>query len=146
MSINVNLTRKPRLVLGEHSAAIAALGVIRPRARSVHIATAHRLYRERRARLELFSGAISLFGEPAWDILLEIYLADTVGRAMCVGTACHSADVAQTTGLRWLIKLERIGLVIRQDDPRDGRRGLVLLTDRGRTQMERYLEQVADED
>lgn len=65
---------------------------------------------------------------------------------MCVGTACLAADVAQTTGLRWLAKLEKIGLVVRQDDPTDGRRGLVMLTQRGRAEMDRYLARIADEE
>jgi DNA-binding MarR family transcriptional regulator len=129
----------------DHLAAIGAHEAVRTEARGAHVAAAHRLYRERRARLQSFSQSFAIFGEPGWDILLEIYLADTVGRAMCVGTACLAADVAQTTGLRWLAKLEKIGLVTREDDPRDGRRGLVMLTPRGRAEMERYLARIADE-
>lgn len=132
--------------LGDHVAAIAARAARATDAHSDHVATAYRLYRERRARLQAFSQSFSIFGEPGWDILLEIYLADTIGRAMCVGTACLAADVAQTTGLRWLAKLEKIGLVLRQDDPTDGRRGLVMLTPRGRTEMERYLARIANEE
>jgi len=130
---------------GDHATGFAARSVIRADAQGDHIAVAHRLYRERRARLQSFSQSFAIFGEPGWDILLEIYLADTVGRAMSVGTACLAADVAQTTGLRWLAKLEKVGLVTRKDDPRDGRRGLVLLTTRGRSEMERYLAQIAEE-
>ena len=129
----------------DHIAAIGAHEAIRTAPLGEHVAAAHRLYRERRARLQSFSQSFAIFGEPGWDILLEIYLADTVGRAMCVGTACLAADVAQTTGLRWLAKLEKIGLVTREDDPRDGRRGLVMLTPRGRTEMERYLARIAEE-
>ena len=110
-----------------------------------YAAAALRLYQERRTRLQSFSQPFAIFGEPGWDILLEIYLADTVGKSMCVGTVCFAADVAQTTGLRWLAKLERIGLVSRNDDPKDGRRGLVKLSARGRREMERYLDRIVEE-
>jgi DNA-binding MarR family transcriptional regulator len=102
-------------------------------------ALAHRLYRERRARTMAFGQWRALFGEPAWDILLELYVASSAGQAVCVGNACIAAEVAQTTGLRWVGKLEKLGLVTRHDDPADGRRGLVALTPRGRTEMEGYL-------
>jgi DNA-binding MarR family transcriptional regulator len=145
MSLDMTPSPNQGVGHGDHAATIAARSVIRAEPLGEHVAAAHRLYRERRARLQSFSQSFAIFGEPGWDILLEIYLADTVGRAMCVGTACLAADVAQTTGLRWLAKLERIGLVTREDDPRDGRRGLVMLTPRGRSEMERYLARIAVE-
>jgi DNA-binding MarR family transcriptional regulator len=144
MSLDMTPSSSPTTDHGDHAAAIAARASGTTDAHRDHVATAYRLYRERRARLQAFSQSFSIFGEPGWDILLEIYLADTVGRAMCVGTACLAADVAQTTGLRWLAKLEKIGLVLRQDDPTDGRRGLVMLTPRGRTEMDRYLSRIAE--
>ena len=146
MSLDMTPSPSPAMDLGDHVAAIAARAASATDARGGHVATAYRLYRERRARLQTFSQSFSIFGEPGWDILLEIYLADTVGRAMCVGTACLAAEVAQTTGLRWLAKLEKIGLVLRQDDPTDGRRGLVMLTPRGRAEMDRYLARIANEE
>ncbi|MEO5866655.1 MAG: MarR family winged helix-turn-helix transcriptional regulator [Sphingomonas sp.] len=123
------------------------LNVVRPLAHVVsnhdadvdYGSLARRLYRERRARTTAFHHWRSLFGEPAWDILLELYVAGAAGHAVCVGNACIAADVAQTTGLRWVGKLEKLGLVTRHDDPADGRRGLVALTGRGRNEMEGYL-------
>jgi DNA-binding MarR family transcriptional regulator len=144
MSFDMTPSPNPGVGHGDHTSFAAPIRII-TEPRGEHVAAAHRLYRERRARLQSFSQSLAIFGEPGWDILLEIYLADTVGRAMCVGTACLAADVAQTTGLRWLAKLEKIGLVTREDDPRDGRRGLVMLTPRGRSEMERYLARIADE-
>lgn len=145
MSLDMTPSPNPGVGHGDHASTLSVRSVIRAEPRGEHVAAAHRLYRERRARLQSFSQSFAIFGEPGWDILLEIYLADTVGRAMCVGTACLAADVAQTTGLRWLAKLERIGLVTREDDPRDGRRGLVMLTPSGRAEMERYLARIAEE-
>ena len=145
MSLEMTNSPNPGVNHLDHGMAAGLPNVARAQPRGEHVATAHRLYRERRTRLQSFSQSFAIFGEPGWDILLEIYLADTVGRAMCVGTACLAADVAQTTGLRWLAKLERIGLVTREDDPKDGRRGLVMLTPSGRTEMERYLARIADE-
>lgn len=103
-------------------------------------AAAFRLYRERRVRTQAFAQAGSLFGEPGWDILLELYVA--AGKPVYVGNACIAAEVAQTTGLRWVSKLEHFGLLTRDQDPVDRRRGLLALTARGEQEMENYLRRV----
>lgn len=97
------------------------------------------LYRARRARAASFGGHGDLFGEPAWDILLDLFIAREAGRRVSVSSACIAADVPATTALRWLSALEQRGLVERQADPIDGRRVHVGLSEAAVIMMERWL-------
>jgi DNA-binding MarR family transcriptional regulator len=106
--------------------------------RAAMIAVARELYRERRRRDALFGDA-ELFGEPAWDILLDLYVATHDGRTIPVTSACIAASVPVTTALRWLGHLQSRDLIRRGPDPQDRRRTLVRLTDKGSALMEDYL-------
>jgi DNA-binding MarR family transcriptional regulator len=95
-----------------------------------------------RARRSTFFKA-SLFSDPAWDILLELFAADCEGRKLSISSVGLSANIAMTTALRWIDVLERDGLVQRQDDPLDGRRRFLTLSCKGFQAMRAYVE--ADE-
>lgn len=94
----------------------------------------------RRMRAELFSA--DLFSEPAWEMLLELYLCEMVNQRIAVSSLCAAALAPTTTALRWLGKLESDGWIVREGDPNDARRTFVELTDRGRDSMERFLKLV----
>jgi len=81
-----------------------------------------------------------LFGEPTWDILLDLYVATRENRPVPTTSACIGAHVPPTTALRWLRILEERGLVEREDDGRDGRRTFVRLTGQGLAAMEGWLQ------
>nr|WP_255630860.1 winged helix DNA-binding protein [Novosphingobium sp. FKTRR1] len=104
---------------------------------SVTVALARELYVARRRRGRHLSS--DLFGEPTWDILLDLYAATREGRRVPTTSACIGADVPPTTALRWLRILESRGLVAREDDGRDGRRTFVYLTERGLEAMDGFL-------
>ena len=95
------------------------------------------LYSNRRRRAELFGP--DLFGEPAWDILLDLFIAAETGKRISVRSACIGAAVPLTTALRWLVMLETRGLILRHSDETDGRRSYVCLSQAGRALMDRYL-------
>jgi len=80
-----------------------------------------------------------LFGEPAWDLLLDLFVSECQGRDIQVSSACIASAVPATTALRWITILEQGGLLERFDDPRDRRRCMVKLTDAGRSAMINYL-------
>jgi len=103
---------------------------------------AREFYAGRRRRARYLS--VDLFGEPTWDILLDLYVAAREGRRVPTTSACIGAHVPPTTALRWLRILEMRALVEREDDGRDGRRTFVRLTDRGRAVMEAFLGTMAD--
>jgi DNA-binding MarR family transcriptional regulator len=95
---------------------------------------------QRSRRVEL---GHELFFDPAWDILLEIYLADLQGRKVNITKISDIADIPQTTGLRWIKVLTERGLALRSDDPLDRRRCFIIITDNGRDRMRRYISKLA---
>ena len=84
-------------------------------------------YRERRRRKEFLPS--DLFGEAAWDILLDLFAARLEQRKISVTSACIGADVPATTALRWLGQLEEIGFIDRTVSETDQRVTWVQLTD-----------------
>ncbi len=106
-----------------------------------HLALARKAYSLRRKRASLF-GNPDLFGEPAWDILLDLFIAQGEGKQVSVSSACIGSASPPTTGLRWLGVLADAGLIVRENDPADHRRVLVRLTPAGTAAMERFFDEV----
>lgn len=103
------------------------------------IERAERLYRERRRRDARMGGSVDLFGEPSWDILLDLFIAQGRERPVSVSSACIASSTPQSTALRYVGLLERVGLIRRARDPQDGRRQYLELTDVGFSNMHAYL-------
>ncbi len=106
------------------------------RATRSYLALARKAYAVRRKRAAIFNA--ELFGEPAWDILLDLFIAQAEGKSVSVSSACIGSAAPATTGLRWLGVLADEGLVVRENDADDNRRVLVRLTTAGIAAMERY--------
>jgi len=100
-------------------------------------AMATSLYRLRRRRAQYFEP--SLFGEPAWDMLLDLFINKALGRRISTTSLCLAADAPQATGLRYIDLLETKGLVQRRSAPDDRRVTLVDLTQQGYRLMRRYV-------
>jgi hypothetical protein len=75
-------------------------------------AVAERLYAERRRRDEHFPPG--LFGEPAWDLLLVLYIAHEDGRDLGLDEAFAAARVEPPDGPALVERLEAAGLVQRR--------------------------------
>ncbi len=88
------------------------------------------LYEVRRRR-DAASPIKSLFGEPGWDILLDLFIARKTRTALQVSSVCAGAGIPSTTILRWIARLEREGLIVRMADQEDARRRYVSLTHKG---------------
>lgn len=114
----------------------------RSASRAGYVEQARRAYAVRRRRAGIF-GSAELFGEPAWDILLDLYIAFGEEKPVSVSSACIGSASPPTTGLRWLGVLAENGPVVREQDPDDQRRVLVRLTDLGVEAMDRYFAHVA---
>jgi DNA-binding MarR family transcriptional regulator len=99
------------------------------------------LYKARRRRAEHFSIVNDLFGEPVWDVLLDLFVAHERGQKVSVSSASSAACVPTTTALRTIAKLIQRGLVADQPDQQDKRRRYVRLTDRAVTAMHAYLQE-----
>lgn len=110
-----------------------------PRSAHSYLALARRTYALRRKRAVIF-GNPDLFGEPAWDILLDLFIAYGEGKQVSVSSACIGSAAPATTGLRWLGVLADEGLVVRENDPEDNRRVLVRLSPRGLAAFDRFFD------
>lgn len=105
------------------------------------LAIARLMYAERRERERVFGQG--LFGEPAWDLLLDIYIQQRLGKRVQVSSACIGAAVPSTTGLRWLSILQRKGLIRRFSDELDRRRSFVELEASAASALEALLLQAS---
>lgn len=77
-----------------------------------------------------------LFGEPAWDILLDLYVNASRGIEVSVSSGCIAAQVPATTGLRWIGLLETQGFISRRPSATDRRAVMLDLTAEGRARVE----------
>ena len=101
------------------------------------LALAQEFYEDRRRRSKIFPP--SIFGEPGWDLLLDLYIAAKRNKSISVTSACIGSSVAATTALRWLQILEEKGLVERTGDNLDKRRSFIKLTEDGHAKMTEHL-------
>lgn len=85
------------------------------------------------------------FVEPAWNILLDLYVGSFDRRgATPTNSVLVASQAAATTGLRYIILLEGAGEVERLPCPKDGRVTLVVLTCVGRARIEAALGAMID--
>lgn len=96
--------------------------------------------RMRRMRRSHF-GSAELSG-PVWDMMLDLMLANTHGRALSASDLATGAAVPLSSGLRMIAALERLGLAQRSIDERDRRRTIVRLTENGIERMASYFEKI----
>ena len=96
--------------------------------------------RARRLRARYFEE--DLFGDPAWDMLLDLLQAEIAQLRVPVSSLCIAAAVPATTALRWLKTMVGQGLFIRRSDPHDGRRVFVELAPEASSAMRRYFADV----
>jgi len=94
-------------------------------------------YAARRRRDRAFAD-LQLFGEPAWDILLDVAAAEGRGERLQITSVCIGACVPETTALRWIGVLERRGLLRREHDLADQRRSFVRLTADGARRLRSF--------
>lgn len=94
--------------------------------------------RARGQRDDAFGG--DLFFDPAWSILLELYVHHRHRTAMSITSLCVAAKIPPSTGLRWIALLEKRGLVNRESDPFDRRKSYAILTDEAIARLEQALD------
>ena len=102
------------------------------------VQTARRMVRERLRRGQFFRP--ELFADPAWDMMLDIFIAEAEGRETPVMNLCLSSQVPETTTLRWVRTLEHAGIFLREKDEHDLRRVLVRLSPDASKAMATYLD------
>ncbi|WP_326915222.1 JAB domain-containing protein [Sphingopyxis chilensis] len=68
-----------------------------------------------------------LFGEPAWDMLLELFIHECEERALSMSSLCTAAAIPESSAMRLAQRLCDAGLLVRLPDPEDGRRSFMKL-------------------
>lgn len=116
--------------------APAALNAVLPESDAAALARSE--IRARASRGRFFRP--TLFSDPAWDILLELFSAEHEGRLVSISGVGLTSNIPQTTAHRWINVLEREGLVERTNDPRDGRRTFLSLSRFGLLAMYQYFQ------
>jgi hypothetical protein len=94
---------------------------------------AERLYLERRRRDEFFP--VGLFGEPAWDLLLSLFIAGDDGREVPLEEAYQAARVDPEDGPALIDRLVDKQLIARSRT----RRNSIALTPYGMDRLSDYL-------
>jgi hypothetical protein len=97
------------------------------------------IQKARTRRDEIFGSRIA--ADPGWDILLELYAIELENGQATITDVCKAAGVANTTGLRWVGELQRMGLLTRMEDESDRRATLLRLSSRGLAAMNEYFDE-----
>jgi len=124
-------TRADRLATEDEAPDEAGPGQLDPRE------LAKQLLAQRMARFDHFPA--ELFHEPAWDMLLALFVAHEERRTMNVKTLVASAHAPVTTSQRWIDHLHKLKLIDRVIDPIDRRRMEISLSDHGFVAVTAYL-------
>jgi len=80
-----------------------------------------------------------LFSNPAWDILLNLYLADADGQSVDLFESCGPSAVPHGVALRWLAYLKQEEMVIEIPDPAQTGRTVIQLSEQTRLTISAYL-------
>lgn len=106
------------------------------RARSELATRAANALKARQLRNSIFRQPI--FGEPAWDMLIALYLADIEQRPVTASGLADWAQCPKTTALRWQHVLEDRRLIRREQNPIDARMQFISLTELGREALDAF--------
>lgn len=104
---------------------------------------AERVYQDRKKRSD-FVGSDEIFGEPAWDILLDLFIRQAKDEEVSFRSACLHASGPDHTTIRWLKVLEKHNLVSFYKDESDDSKHFVHLSPAGYEGMLRYLETILE--
>jgi predicted transcriptional regulator len=94
-------------------------------------------YHERQRRKHFLEDMF--LGEPAWNMLLDLFVNSALQRRVAVSSICYAAEAPITTALRYIELMAEKGLVERFPDQTDKRRTWIQLTPGTYDAMARYL-------
>lgn len=101
------------------------------------VLVARSILERRRLRNDHFDPVI--FGEPAWDMLLGLYVREASGASSTTAQLEEGLAIPGSAAARWLRHLETGGLVITRPHPREPATAFVELTAQGRQSLDEYL-------
>lgn len=71
-------------------------------------------------------------------MMLDLFASELSGHPLATSSLCIAAAVPMTTALRWIKVLVEKGVFVRRNDPRDGRRVFIQLSDDTRLALKLY--------
>ena len=80
-----------------------------------------------------------LFGEPAWDILLHLFVQESRQQSISITSACDASGASVSSALRWITLLEQDGLVERSSSMPDDLAAVLKLTPAGLLAISKWL-------
>ena len=78
----------------------------------------------------------AMFGEPAYDMLLGLYIAESDERPITAARLANIAGVAQSSAARWIEYLVAKDLIERERHPAHKRASILKLSPRGREALD----------
>lgn len=116
----------------------------RPARTSPELLARARRAQQLRTGLRALSLPPNLFVDPAWDMMVELVIADGEQLPLFVKDLILLSGESAASAMRRIARLEEEGLVRRCHDQRDHRRVLVTLSDRGHAAMAAMLARLFD--
>lgn len=80
--------------------------------------------RRRMLRHQLL-GSAELFGEPAWDMLLDLFIHECEDKPLAMSSLCISAGMPTSSAMKLIQRMCDAAILERIPDPHDGRRSLM---------------------
>jgi hypothetical protein len=99
------------------------------------------ILRARRQRERVFGA--NLFADPAWDMMLELFVQEDRGNTVHVSSLCMASAVPTTTALRWIGTLTEAKLIERRPTG-SNRKVEICLSRRARLLIRRHLRETLD--
>lgn len=104
---------------------------------------ARSVYQARKRRAQYFGPV--LFNEPAWDMLLILFIyGNRDDERLSVTRLAEYGDAPLTTAIRWLDYLESQRMIVRRQCEFDRRKYFVELSERGRSMLITYFESLME--
>lgn len=94
-----------------------------------------------RAKRNALFASDDIFADPAWDILLHIYIASHGKRETSIKCASIAARVPTSTAQRVIGRLVKLELLKRSIDPNDTRRSFLTLEPQTKSRLDTVLAQ-----
>jgi hypothetical protein len=85
-----------------------------------------------------------LFGEPAWDMLLDLYVHQAKGLSTSITGACIGSHAPPTTALRYVELLHDQGWIEKIPDESDRRRSFLALTSAATCKLDKHFDQLLE--
>ena len=83
-----------------------------------------------------------IFGEPAWDILLELYVSELQDKKISTSNLILSSSYSSSTAMRWIKNLEENSMIFKSPSKIDGRVQYQRISKAAFDQMTSYFERI----